>query len=84
MLSFNRLEWLACLVKFQFKLKLCSQRRIGLRFGQAQSVLRRFRCFGKPPGFGQGGGKGVENDRVFSAGQLIGLLGQFHRVAAFA
>ena len=58
------MEWAACLVEFHLQLKLPGQPGVGLRLGQAQGALRRFHRFGKPPGFGQGGGEGVENDRI--------------------
>ena len=84
MCLFGDMEWAARLVEFHLQLKLPGERRVGLRPGQARGVLRRFHRFGKPPGLGQGGGKGVENDRIFPAGQRIGLPGQLHRLVAVA
>ncbi len=84
MCLFREMKWAACLVKFHFRLKLPGQPGVGLRFGQAQGALRRFHRFGKPPGFGEGGGEGVENDRILPAGQCIGLPGQFDRLVAVA
>ena len=49
-----------------------------------QSAPRGFQRFGKPSSLGQGGGEGAKNDRVFSAGQFIGLPGQFHRFVTVA
>ena len=76
--------WPACLVKFYFGLKLLNQLGVGLRLSQTQCVLRRFHRFGKPPGFGESGGEGAENDRVLTAGQSISLPGQFHSLRAVA
>jgi len=39
------------------------------------ALFSRFHRFGKPPGFGKSGSEGVENGRVFSTSQRIGLPG---------
>ena len=63
---------------------MAGQPGFGLRPGQVQGALRGFHRFGKPPGFGQSGGEDVENAKIVSAGQPIGLPGQFHRLVAVA
>jgi hypothetical protein len=53
---FSAMERAACLVEFHLILKLP---------GQMQGALRGCHRLGKPPGFGESGGKGMENDRTF-------------------
>ena len=51
---------------------------------QVQSLLRGLNRIVEPPGLGVGGREGLENDRVFAAGERAGLPGQFHRFCSVA
>ena len=77
-----RMECTADQIKVQLRLNGVSQSGIGLYLGQFQGMLRRFHGFRVPTRLRVSGGQGAQHQRITIAGQLIRLLGQFHRLLA--